>query len=86
MRALLDVNVVTLSDLQQLPGIGPVMANRIVAERAKAPFRSVDVSRRRRTTRSTRRAAHNRWKCMANTHLPRPRDRSRSPAVDRFVS
>jgi competence ComEA-like helix-hairpin-helix protein len=42
----LDINRATLEDLQQLPGIGPKLAQRILDERAKAPFQSVDDLRR----------------------------------------
>jgi competence ComEA-like helix-hairpin-helix protein len=38
-----DVNIATVRDLQQLPGVGPVLAERIVAAR---PFGSVDELKR----------------------------------------
>ncbi len=40
---LLDLNAATVADLDQLPGIGPVLAQRIIDHRtANGPFRSVD--------------------------------------------
>lgn len=42
----LDVNQATQEELQRLPGIGPKMAQRILDERTKAPFKSVDDLRR----------------------------------------
>jgi competence protein ComEA len=42
----IDVNRATAAELQQLPGIGPKMSQRIIDERAKAPFKSVDELRR----------------------------------------
>jgi competence protein ComEA len=41
-----DVNRASESELQRLPGIGPKMARRIIDERQKKPFRSVDDLRR----------------------------------------
>jgi competence protein ComEA len=39
----LDLNTATVADLDALPGIGPVLAQRIVDHRtAHGPFRSVD--------------------------------------------
>jgi competence protein ComEA len=42
----IDVNRADAGELQKLPGVGPVMASRIIAERAKAPFRSAEDLRR----------------------------------------
>jgi len=39
---LLNINQATSEQLQQLPGIGPVFAERIIQERAKQPFMTVD--------------------------------------------
>lgn len=39
----IDINLATSDQLQQLPGIGPVMAQRIIDYRKKSgPFRNVD--------------------------------------------
>jgi competence protein ComEA len=38
----IDLNRASATELQRLPGIGPVIAARIVQERRKAPFQSVD--------------------------------------------
>lgn len=38
----LDLNRATEGALQELPGVGPALARRIVEARAKAPFRSVE--------------------------------------------
>jgi competence protein ComEA len=42
----IDVNRASASELQRLPGIGPKMAQRIIDERTRAPFKSVDELRR----------------------------------------
>jgi competence protein ComEA len=42
----IDINQASLEELQRLPGVGPVMSQRIVEERRKAPFKSVDDLRR----------------------------------------
>jgi competence protein ComEA len=42
----IDVNQADFEELQKLPGIGPKLAQRIVDERAKSPFRSVEDLRR----------------------------------------
>jgi competence protein ComEA len=38
----IDLNRATEADLQKIPGIGPTLARRIVEERGKRPFQSVD--------------------------------------------
>ena len=38
----IDINRAGAEELQKLPGIGPVLAQRILAERAKQPFKSVN--------------------------------------------
>lgn len=43
---LIDVNRASLAELQRLPGIGPVLAERIVTEREKGRFRKADDLRR----------------------------------------
>jgi competence protein ComEA len=45
-REPVDLNDVPVERLQGLPGIGPKLAGRIVAERAKRPFATVDDLRR----------------------------------------
>ncbi len=42
----IDVNRATLTELQRLPGVGPKTAERIIAERQKKPFASVEDLRR----------------------------------------
>jgi competence protein ComEA len=42
----IDINRATAEELQRLPRIGPAMAQRILEERQKAPFRSVEELRR----------------------------------------
>lgn len=42
----IDVNAASADELQRLPGIGPALAGRIVAERGKKPFSSPDDLRR----------------------------------------
>jgi competence protein ComEA len=46
LKGPLDINQATLAELQQLPGIGPALSQRIVDERDEAPFESVDDLRR----------------------------------------
>lgn len=42
----IDINRATLTELQRLPGVGPKTAQRIIEERQKRPFASVDDLRR----------------------------------------
>jgi competence ComEA-like helix-hairpin-helix protein len=42
----INVNEASAAELQRLPRIGPVLSQRIIEERARAPFRSVDELRR----------------------------------------
>jgi competence protein ComEA len=44
--APIDLNRATAEELQQLPGVGPVLSQRIVAKREAAPFKSVDELRK----------------------------------------
>lgn len=46
LTALIDINGATAEELQRLPRIGPKLSQRIVDERTKAPFKSVDELRR----------------------------------------
>ena len=45
-NGLLNVNQATSEQLQQLPGIGPVFAERIIEERTRQPFMMVDELKR----------------------------------------
>jgi competence protein ComEA len=42
----IDVNGATADELQQIPHVGPVLAGRIIEERRKRPFRSVEELKR----------------------------------------
>jgi competence protein ComEA len=44
--AAINVNQASATELQRLPRIGPVLSQRIIDERAKAPFKSIDELRR----------------------------------------
>ena len=46
LTAPINVNLATQADLQKLPGIGPKLSQRILDERAKSAFKSVDDLRR----------------------------------------
>jgi competence ComEA-like helix-hairpin-helix protein len=46
LPSAIDPNRATAEELQRLPGIGPKMAQRIMEERARAPFRAVEDLRR----------------------------------------
>jgi competence protein ComEA len=42
----IDINHADQAELQKLPGIGPKLSQRILDERAKGPFKSIDELRR----------------------------------------
>src|SRR5262249_39725312 len=46
LKSPIDINQANWQELQQLPGIGPKIAQRILDERAKSPFESVEDLRR----------------------------------------
>ena len=46
LTAQININRATPAELQRLPGVGPKMSQRIVDERERAPFQSVDDLRR----------------------------------------
>jgi competence protein ComEA len=46
LTAPINVNRADQAELQKLPGIGPKLSQRILDERAKAPFKSIDELRR----------------------------------------
>ena len=46
IKEAIDINRASATELQRLPGVGPKMAQRILDERQKAPFKSVSELRR----------------------------------------
>jgi competence protein ComEA len=46
LKGPIDINQADAQELQKLPGIGPKLAQRILDERAKSPFQSVEDLRR----------------------------------------
>ena len=46
LKEPININLASQAELQKLPGIGPKMSQRILDERAKAEFKSVDELRR----------------------------------------
>ncbi len=47
LTTTIDINRASAEELRKLPGIGPKLSQRIIEERRKAPFQSVDDLRRR---------------------------------------
>ena len=45
-RYLVDVNTAPAAEIEALPGVGATLAQRIVAERSRAPFATIDDLRR----------------------------------------
>ncbi|HZZ80991.1 MAG TPA: ComEA family DNA-binding protein [Gemmataceae bacterium] len=46
LTALININRADQAELQKLPGIGPKLSQRILDERARSPFKSIDELRR----------------------------------------